>query len=233
MDARHRHIGLGIVLGTLGLLVLAFVAALVVAYTGAYNIAASSGHTAGMRWVLDTTLRNAVGSRAPDAAAARLAAADLEAGAGEYKSMCQHCHGGAGVEPADWSRGMLPRPPHLVEEAREWKPGEVFWIVKHGLKYTGMPAFGETHDDATLWNIAAFVDQLPAMTPERYRMLGASHSHGGDGGHGGHGDHGDAASSARPDITDGARQPAGARPQPETGDSAQDHAHENGDAHAH
>lgn len=82
---------------------------------------------------------------------------------------------------------MRPRPPHLTEAAAHWEPKEIFWLVKHGAKMTGMPAFGPTHDDKTLWNVAAFVSQLPAMTPERYAELaGETASSGGGHGGGGH-----------------------------------------------
>jgi hypothetical protein len=49
---------------------------------------------------------------------------------------------------------------------------EVFRIAKHGVKMTGMPAFGPTHDGRTLRNIAALVKEPPAMTPERYAAFG-------------------------------------------------------------
>lgn len=178
MEPKRKHLGAGVLIGVVTTLLALLLIAITVAYTGAYNVAASRDHTAGVRWLLDTTMHSSVRSRAPELEAARLARADVAAGAGEYKAMCEHCHGGPGVEPAEWSRGMLPRPPHLVEAAREWAPGEVFWIVEHGIKYTGMPSFGETHDDATLVNIAAFVDRLPAMTPEQYRAYGPAHAHG-------------------------------------------------------
>ncbi|MFC0676361.1 c-type cytochrome [Lysobacter korlensis] len=179
MHPERKHLGAGLLIGIIVTLLALLLIALTVAYTGAYNVAASRDHTAGVHWLLDTTMRSSVRSRAPEVADTQwLARADVAAGAGEYKAMCEHCHGGPGADPAEWSRGMLPRPPLLVEEADEWEPGEVFWIVKHGLKYTGMPSFGETHDDATLWNIAAFVERLPAMTPEQYRAFGPAHAHG-------------------------------------------------------
>jgi mono/diheme cytochrome c family protein len=102
----------------------------------------------------------------------------LAEGAGDYRAMCQHCHGGPGVERERWADGMRPRPPHLVEAAAEWQRNEVFWLLKHGVKMSGMPAFGPTHDDPALWAIASFVKQLPAMTPQRYSEL-AGESHGG------------------------------------------------------
>lgn len=172
----------GVVLGALAVLALAFALTLLVAYGGIYDVSARRGHTAAMRWMLDTTMQASVRSRAPEDGESALAGADVTAGAHEYKVMCQHCHGGPGVEPEEWSRGMLPRPPHLTDAAGEWKANEVFWIVSNGIKYTGMPAFGESHDEATLRDIAAFVQRLPGMTPAQYAAYGsepAGHRHGG------------------------------------------------------
>lgn len=175
--SRKSYTGAALV-GAIATLLLAAVVIVLVAYTGAYNVAASEGHTAAVGWLLETTTERSVRIRVDDVPDEdRLARADLSAGAEEYKSMCQECHGGPGAEPESWSRGMLPRPPPLAEEASEWSAEEVVWIVRHGMKFTGMPAFGEDHDDEALWNIAAFVTELPAMTPAEYRQRGASHSH--------------------------------------------------------
>jgi hypothetical protein len=90
---------------------------------------------------------------------------------------------------------MRPRPPHLTEAAADWDLREVFWLVRHGVKMSGMPAFGPSQDDQAIWNIAAFVKELPAMTPERYAALG---ERAGSGLHGGSAEGGgarDAASS--------------------------------------
>lgn len=177
MENSRRHFVRGALVGALSVVLLLILVAIALPYTGAYDVAASRGHTAGMRWFLDTTMHSSIRSRAEDAdAQQRVARADLNAGATEYKSMCEHCHGGPGVDPAGWSRGMLPQPPHLTEAAREWEPSEVVWIVRHGIKYTGMPAFGEGHRDETLWDIAAFVKTLPAMTPADYRARGRAPS---------------------------------------------------------
>src|SRR3546814_1594596 len=67
----------------------------------------------------------------------------LAQGAGYYAESCAYCHGGPGQEPAEWSRGMRPEPPHLTEAATEWTDQEIHWIVSNGFKMTGMPAFSE------------------------------------------------------------------------------------------
>jgi mono/diheme cytochrome c family protein len=180
MGGRGSAAALGAIAGAVGVLALIGIAGLAVVYTGAFNVAATEEHTAFTRWAFDSTFHNSVARRAAGIAAPEPAtAAALADGASAYKSMCQHCHAGPGVERAAWASGMRPRPPHLAEAAAHWEPEEVFWLVRHGVKMSGMPAFGPSHDDAAIWNIVAFVKALPAMTPERYASLGAA----GAGGH--------------------------------------------------
>lgn len=180
MGGRGRAAALGAVAGAVGVLAVLGLAGLAIVYTGAFNVAATEEHNAFTRWAFDTTFHHLVERRAARIAAPETAPPDaIEAGAAAYKAMCQHCHAGPGAERADWASGMRPRPPHLTEAAAHWAPEEVFWLVRHGVKMSGMPAFGPSHDDAAIWNIVAFVKALPAMTPERYAALGAA----GGGGH--------------------------------------------------
>lgn len=158
------------------------VAWLAVVFGGGFNVAASEGHAPAVRWTFDTAMRNSVQARAAGIAEpAVFTEAQIAAGAGEFKAMCEQCHGGPGVERENWAEGMQPHPPDLARAAEHWRAREVFWIAKHGIKMTAMPAFGESHDDRTLWNIAGFVKALPAMTPERYAAF--------EGGHGGEDHH--------------------------------------------
>ena len=184
MDSDKKSVGTGLAIGALGILVVLGAIGLFVVYTGAYNIAATEDHTSVTRWAFDTNFRTSVKRRAGGVAAPEnITPAMIAAGAGAYKASCQHCHAGPGVERAEWASGMRPRPPHLAEAAAEWETHEIFWLVKHGAKMTGMPAFGPSHDDQTVWGIAGFVSELPAMTPERYKQLGGTSEQGG--GHGG------------------------------------------------
>ena len=170
---RRGGIILGIATGAAAVLALLAAAGLIVVYTGAFNVAATEDHRSFVRWAFDTTMHNSVERRAANVGAPKTPTpAMVEAGARHYKSACQHCHAGPGVERSEWASGMRPRPPHLAEAARGWEPRELFWIVKHGIAMTGMPAFGPTHDDETIWSIAAFVKELPAMTAERYEAIG-------------------------------------------------------------
>ena len=171
----------GIAAGVMLAALFALLLMLFVAYTGSYNIAASQDHSPFVRWLFSTTMSNSVAARADELEVPEeFSEAQVEAGAEHYKAMCEHCHAGPGVKRAEWATGLLPQPPHLVEEAAHWQPNEVFWLVKHGVRMSAMPAFGETHEDAELWDIAAFVKRLPGMTSSEYAALGqqtGTHKH--------------------------------------------------------
>lgn len=164
-----------------GTLVVVGLVLLILIYTGAYNVSAVAGHSGVGRWALTTMMRNSVEARA-DAQAPQFTPAMIRSGATEYKAMCQHCHGGPGVERAEWAKGIVPRPPNLAQAATEWEPGEIHWIVTNGIKMTAMPSFGPSHDAQAIWSVTAFVEQLPAMTPQEYAAF-PSGGHGGSGGH--------------------------------------------------
>lgn len=185
--AIRRSFGTGMLAGILATLLLLAALGLIVVYAGAYNVAATDGHAPLARWALDTTMQNSVRSRAEGLTAPEFTPADLRAGAQEFAEYCVHCHGAPGAEPHEWASGMLPNPPRLSHAAETWSVEEIFWIAKHGIKMSGMPPFAGEGDRA-LWNIAAFVDRLPAMTAAEYRALtGGGGGEGGGEPGGGHG----------------------------------------------
>ncbi|MBS1303449.1 cytochrome c [Loktanella sp. SALINAS62] len=150
----------------------------------AYNVAATDMHADAVRWTLDTTMHRSVSSRAQDIDLPEsVSDGMLSQGAEHYAASCAHCHGGPGVEPATWSRGMRPEPPHLVEAAAEWEPKEIYWIAENGIKMSGMPAFGPHHGREELLAITAFVSQLPGLSPEDYTAMTSGGGHGGTAAH--------------------------------------------------
>ncbi len=75
------------------------------------------------------------------------------------------------------SRGLYPRAPEL-RRGTNLTPAEEFWVVKHGIKLTGMPAWGVTHNN--VWDVVAFMRKLPDLSPEQYQSIvkSAPKSHG-------------------------------------------------------
>ncbi len=98
-------------------------------------------------------------------------APDIAEGFEHYNEMCVVCHGAPGIAKGEVGEGLNPPAPDLAKTAGEWQPQEIYWMVKNGIKMSGMPAFGPTHDEEKLWNITAFVKRLPDMTAEEYRKL--------------------------------------------------------------
>lgn len=90
-------------------------------------------------------------------------------GAGQYAEMCMGCHLAPGMKESPTRQGLYPKPPKLAE--REINPRRVFWVIKHGIKMTGMPAWGASHDDDTIWSLVAFLNQLPRLSPQQYKEM--------------------------------------------------------------
>jgi mono/diheme cytochrome c family protein len=144
---------------------------LLIAVSGIYDVAADAPHTAIVRNLIGFARERSIDSRAEDIKAPSLADKDMIAdGASHYSEMCTGCHLGPGMKENEMRPGMNPKPPVLADFPPE-NPGEQFWIVKHGIKMTGMPAWGATHSDKEIWEIVAFVQKLHGMSPGQYHAL--------------------------------------------------------------
>ena len=155
--------------------VLVAVCTTVFIYFGMYNIAADEPHTPAVYSLLERLRDRSIEAHARGIAPpAHLASAQRVAiGAGLYGEMCSGCHLGPGVEKSEMSQGLYPQAPELAL-ARDLTPAQQFWIIKHGVKLSAMPAWGKTHPDPLIWDMVAFVRRLPGMTPEQYKALVAS-----------------------------------------------------------
>lgn len=176
-------------LGTLFIAaLLVIVAALVFIYSGWYNVSANSAHGAAARRLFGTVMRNSVRAHARHIVPPELSSQMARAGAGHFKEHCAECHGAPGVERGDIGRGLTPRPPKLADTAQNWSAGELYWIVRNGIKMTGMPAWDASHSDEEIWQTVAFVRLLPRMSPAEYQQMVTQagphgHAHAEEGGH--------------------------------------------------
>jgi cytochrome c553 len=92
-------------------------------------------------------------------------------GAGHYETGCRSCHGAPGTPPPRIAQAMLPRAPDLVPRIRESNPKKLFAVVKHGLKFTGMPAWPSQERDDEVWAMVAFLLALPGLDRAAYEGL--------------------------------------------------------------
>ena len=141
-------------------------------YSGIYNVGASYEDSAVAEWVLETTAKYSVARHAKGIEAPPLDDPMMIAmGLGHYREMCAGCHGAPGKERGPGAMAMNPQPPELAHEVEEWKPNELFWITKNGIRMSGMMAWGKNHSDEDLWTIIAFLQTLPGMTAEEYKAM--------------------------------------------------------------
>ena len=149
---------------------------------GLYNVAADDRHTGFVHSLLATARDRSIASRADDVEVPDLNDPErVRRGAGNYDSMCVGCHLAPGAQATEISRGLYPQPPDF-SSAGSFDPARAFWVIKHGIKATGMPAWGKSMEDQYIWDMVALLRELPSMDADRYATVVATsggHSHGG------------------------------------------------------
>ncbi|TAL79456.1 MAG: cytochrome c [Beijerinckiaceae bacterium] len=163
-------------------------------YSGVYNIGADDPHTKPVYTLLEILRNRSISVRAESLTVPNLDDPQLiSRGAGQYAAMCIGCHLAPGGKDSEIRPGLYPQPPDLTKARVE--PKAAFWVIKHGIKMSAMPAWGGSHDDETIWSMVAFLQKLPDMTPSQYKEIvakappdddmapmapsaGAGHSHG-------------------------------------------------------
>ena len=230
---------------TLG--VLAVVAVIAIAsfiWSGIYNVAADDHHTRPVYSLMETVRKRSIEARASKLEVPALKdPARITQGAGNYDAMCTGCHLKPGMTETELSKGLYPEPPDLTKYTVD--AAEAFWVIKHGIKASGMPAWGKSMDDQYIWNMVAFLQELPKLNAAQYEALVASsggHSHGGGetGGHP-HGgsmedEHGESAASDHPHAPGQAdhhdpKPAAGMTAKPKAEGTT--HVHADGKTHVH
>ena len=149
---------------------------------GIYDIAADTSHWRATDAALATLRDRSIAARASHVEVPDLSDAGMiREGAGNYDSMCVGCHLRPGLDGTELSRGLYPAPPSWRDLERS-DPREAYWVIKHGIKMTAMPAWGKSMDDRHIWGMVAFIGRLPDLNTAQYvAVVEASpgHSHGG------------------------------------------------------
>lgn len=157
-------------------------------YSGAYPMGADVPHNKLTYWLLETAREQSIERASKDIDVPSLDDPELLLSGGpDYNDMCVACHLKPGKMQSDMSIGLYPAPPNLSKQEDEHghdhadddhgDPAQSarrqFWIIKHGIKASGMPAWGPTHDDQRIWAMVAFLQKLPELNPEQYQILTA------------------------------------------------------------
>ena len=139
--------------------------------SGLYNIGADDHHTkpvlALITQLRDRSIESRLSSIKPQLGATP---GMIEAGAKHYASLCVGCHLAPDATKSDLRTGLYPHPPNLAQEDIQ-ESRRAFWVIKHGIKMSAMPAWGKTLDDDAIWDVVAFVRKMPGMSEQDYQQL--------------------------------------------------------------
>jgi mono/diheme cytochrome c family protein len=174
MPNRRRRLIIKTVLATLAVLAIGGpLVGYAVMMSGVYNVAATSQHLQFVYTFLEKGMHQSVRLRARDIAAPQQLDQPtlIASGARLYNVHCLECHGAPGVAPAGIGMGMQPVPGPLVDATGKWQPNELYWIVRHGIKMSGMPAWEYRISDDEIWQTVAFVQQMPNLSPADYKAI--------------------------------------------------------------
>lgn len=175
-----------ILLGALGL---GAVTVMGLLHAGAIDMAADKPHSPAVYRLIEWAREQSIARRAADIIPPDdlSDAGRIRRGAGNYDAMCANCHLSPGSEDSEIRKGLYPTPPNLSKPANaddsDRTDARRFWIIKHGVKASGMPAWSKGGmEDEAIWDLTAFLKIMPSLSPEEYRrQVEASdgHTHGG------------------------------------------------------
>ncbi|HET7359751.1 MAG TPA: cytochrome c [Rhodanobacteraceae bacterium] len=155
------------------LIIVLIIAAGIWIWSGSYNIGADVAHSKVTSRVIHELVDHSVERHARDIQVPNLESpAMIAEGAEHYAGMCTGCHLAPGQQDSEMRAGLYPRPPNLTRFSPD--PAEAFWVIKHGIKMSGMPAWGKTHSDDKIWAMVAYLQQQPKMSVQRYQELTAN-----------------------------------------------------------
>jgi cytochrome c553 len=163
---RHFLIGAGI-----AIVLVVPLAVFVFVKSGVYDIAASKPHTKLTEWITHETMVHSARRHAEAAGIAppaRFTVPQVVGGFCTYETHCVACHGAPAIAREEWVAGMEPSPPYLLDATSKWTPEQLFWIVKNGIKMTGMPSWRNSMSDRQIWDVVAFIEATRRLPPRTY-----------------------------------------------------------------
>ena len=161
------------VLAWLGILaVLGVLVALAVIYSGVFNVAATVSDAPPLRWVLITTREASIKRHARAVQAPAPGGAEqVENGFRIFREACAMCHTPPGQPVSSMTQGLNPEAPALADLVEDMTDAELFWATKNGIRFTGMPAWGSSHNDREIWEVVAFMRTSLKMNAADYDAL--------------------------------------------------------------
>jgi mono/diheme cytochrome c family protein len=140
--------------------------------SGIFNVAATVKDNPLISWLLHTTMEKSVERHAQNIEVPDINKNEMIlTGLSDYVEMCAQCHGEPDKPSGILTQGLNPAPPNLKHLAEAGTAAEMFWIINNGIRMTGMPAFGNTHQADEIWPVVSFLQSAKDMTPSEFKRM--------------------------------------------------------------
>ena len=124
-----------------------------------------------VRFVLNRSIERHAPGKSNPLAGSR---AETAAGLALYRAHCVGCHGAPGVDPTEEGASLNPPAPGLtLPQVQARSDGQLFWIVSHGIRMTGMPSFSPPRTEHEIWQLVTALRRLPDLSDAEQRAMGA------------------------------------------------------------
>ncbi|HEX2492970.1 MAG TPA: cytochrome c [Steroidobacter sp.] len=169
---KPKHKLLLMAAGAAMLVLLGVLAGFAILLSGTVNTEATRQHFKITHWLLEMGLRFSVRRSASDVEPPALdSPAMIAQGVACFRAYCVQCHGSPTAATEALAQGLLPTPASLVESGREWPAEQLYYVIKKGVRMTGMPAWEYRISDEGLWSTVAFLKRLPRLGRAEYAAL--------------------------------------------------------------
>ena len=155
------------------------IAGIIYILSGSYDVSQLSPHGPIAKWVVEKTMMHSIKKRIKNIVVPDLNdTAKIAVGFRHYDEMCVVCHLAPGMKESEIGKGLYPEPPEFTNKENIPDARGGFWIIKNGIKMTGMPAFSPTHKEEEIWAIVAFlVNRMPGLSEADYNSMNESLPH--------------------------------------------------------
>jgi len=158
------------------------VVAIVIIFAGGY-VAASRGYVNFEADQQPSALERHFATDAVDAATERRAPErknpmpaseeNLVAGAQLYLNHCAGCHGVPANAESQFGRSFYPPVPAFFKDSPDMPENQNFYIIQHGVRWTGMPTWGKTLTEPQIWQVVTFLSNIEKLPPAASKVFEA------------------------------------------------------------
>jgi mono/diheme cytochrome c family protein len=155
-----------LLLGAVLMLVILLLSALAVMRLGLMPVNADGTHSSLEARIMPLVLHASIARHASgDTNPISVNEENLKAGVSTYKEMCARCHSAPAGNPSVYGQSFYPPAPQLLGGMSNYTDSQLFWLIKHGIRNTGMPAWGSMLSDDDIWQIVSLLKNSKDLPP--------------------------------------------------------------------